>query len=216
MENLEEFPLLVAQSGPLKSQRWALDQPLVIGREQHCDIVIDDRQVSRFHARLTPSGGNVILEDLGSRNGTYHNGGQIENPILLQDGDTIQISLVQTFMFFVSDATMPLDEVEPAGRLRLDVRSRKVWVNNQQLVPALSAMQFHVLQTLYDRQGQVISRQDLISTAWGDEQAIGVTDQALDALVRRLRDRLAALDPTHVYIVTVRGHGVRLDNPPMD
>lgn len=216
MENLEEFPLLVAQSGPLKSQRWALDQPLVIGREQHCDIVIDDRQVSRFHARLTPSAGSVILEDLGSRNGTYHNGSQIENPILLKDGDTIQVSLVQTFMFFVSDATMPLEDIEQPGRLRLDIRSRRVWVNNQQLVPALSAMQFHVLQTLYERQGQVVSRQELISTAWGDEQAIGVTDQALDALVRRLRDRLASLDPTYTFIATVRGHGVRLDNPPMD
>jgi predicted aldo/keto reductase-like oxidoreductase len=32
--------------------------------------------------------------------------------------------------------------------------------------------------------------------------------------IRRLRDRLAALDPTHQYISTVRGHGVRLDNPP--
>ena len=215
MENLEEFPLLVAQSGPLKSQRWALNQPLVIGREQHCDIVIDDRQVSRFHARLTPSSGSVILEDLGSRNGTYHNGSQIESPILLQDGDTVQISLVQTFMFFVSDATMPLEEAEPSGRLRLDIRSRQVWVNHQQLLPPLSAMQFYILQTLYEHEGQVISRQDLIATAWGDEQAIGVTDQALDALIRRLRERLASLDPAHVFIVTVRGHGMRLDNPPM-
>ena len=38
---------------------------------------------------------------------------------------------------------------------------------------------------------------------------------ALDALIRRLRDRLASLDPTHQYIATVRGHGIRLDNPPV-
>ena len=37
--------------------------------------------------------------------------------------------------------------------------------------------------------------------------------QALDALVRRLRDRLATIDSGHSYIVTVRGHGLRLDNP---
>jgi DNA-binding response OmpR family regulator len=41
----------------------------------------------------------------------------------------------------------------------------------------------------------------------------GVSDQALGALIRRLRDRYA-LDPTHQYIDTVRGHGIRLDNPP--
>jgi DNA-binding response OmpR family regulator len=31
-----------------------------------------------------------------------------------------------------------------------------------------------------------------------------------------LRDRLAELDPDNTYIVTVRGHGLRLDNPPVD
>ena len=49
---------------------------------------------------------------------------------------------------------------------------------------------------------------------WGEDQMAGVSDQALDALIRRLRDRLAALDPTHQFIDTVRGHGMRLDNPP--
>jgi hypothetical protein len=33
-------------------------------------------------------------------------------------------------------------------------------------------------------------------------------------LVRRLRDRLASIDPVYTYVVTVRGHGLRLDNPP--
>jgi DNA-binding response OmpR family regulator len=47
---------------------------------------------------------------------------------------------------------------------------------------------------------------------WGEDQMAGVSDQALDALIRRLRDRLAALDPRHRYIDTVRGHGMRLDN----
>jgi DNA-binding response OmpR family regulator len=39
-----------------------------------------------------------------------------------------------------------------------------------------------------------------------------VSEQAIDALVRRLRDRLAELDPDHRYVVTVRGHGFRLEN----
>ena len=46
--------------------------------------------------------------------------------------------------------------------------------------------------------------------------SIQVTEQALDAMVRRLRERLADLDATHEYIVTVRGHGLRLDNPDED
>ncbi len=41
---------------------------------------------------------------------------------------------------------------------------------------------------------------------------MGISEQAIDALVRRLRDRIAAMDPDHAYIVTVRGHGFRLEN----
>jgi DNA-binding winged helix-turn-helix (wHTH) protein len=66
---------------------------------------------------------------------------------------------------------------------------------------------------LYGQQGQVVSRQELIASVWKEEQAIDVSEQALDALVRRLRERLTAIDPTHHYIATVRGHGLRLDNP---
>ncbi|HAY85161.1 MAG TPA: hypothetical protein DCY42_09645, partial [Chloroflexi bacterium] len=68
----EDPPLLVAQDGPLKGQRWQLDTPIVLGREPSCDVVITDRQISRFHARLTPTLEGVILEDLGSKNGTHH------------------------------------------------------------------------------------------------------------------------------------------------
>jgi DNA-binding response OmpR family regulator len=59
----------------------------------------------------------------------------------------------------------------------------------------------------------VVKRQDLIRAVWNDEDAVGVSEQALDALVRRLRDRLVDLDPDYAYIITVRGHGLRLDNP---
>jgi DNA-binding winged helix-turn-helix (wHTH) protein len=210
----EEYPLLVAQEGPLKGQRWPLSQTIVLGREGSCDVVVADRQISRYHARLTPTPEGVILEDLGSKNGTHHNGVPLSGPVVLQDGDLISVALAQQFLFLTSDATMPLLEgAAHAGRLMMDQKSRRVWVNQQQLVPPLSAQQFKMLWLLYESQGQVVSRPELVAVVWGDDQAAGVSDQALDALIRRLRDRLAALDPTHQYISTVRGHGVRLDNP---
>jgi DNA-binding winged helix-turn-helix (wHTH) protein len=210
----EDYPLLVAQDGPLKGQRWQLSKPIVLGREPTCDVVIADRQISRYHARLTPTPEGVILEDMGSKNGTHHNGTALTAPVVLQDGDLLSIAMAQQFIFLISDATTPLvDGSLAAGRLMMDLKSRRVWVNHQQLVPPLSAQQFKMLWMLYKNNGEVVSRPDLVAEVWGNDQAAGVSDQALDALIRRLRDRLAGLDPTHQYIDTVRGHGIRLDNP---
>ena len=161
----------------------------------------------------------MILEDLGSKNGTFCNGVRLEEPTLLSDGDLVQIALVQHFVYLSSDATMPLEsaslpEAPPAkGRLSLDPRSRRVWVNQTEVVPPLSVPQFRLLQALYEQRGEVIERQELIDLVWGEDESVGVSEQAFDALVRRLRDRLASIDPSHVFIATVRGHGLRLDNP---
>jgi DNA-binding winged helix-turn-helix (wHTH) protein len=211
----EEFPILVAQDGPLKGQRWSLSGTLMVGRDPTCEITIQDRQVSRFHARISPTPEGVTIEDLGSKNGTVHNGAELTAPVMLQDGDMLGIALAQQFLFLTSDATMPLAEGGiRSARLLMDQKSRQVWINQQQVVPPLSAQQFRLLWKLYESKGQVISRSDLVSIVWGEDQMAGVSDQALDALIRRLRDRLAALDPTHQFIDTVRGHGMRLDNPP--
>ena len=210
----EEAPLLIGQAGPLKGQRWVLKKPILVGREVTCEVVIPDRMVSRFHARLTPTVGGVVLEDLDSKNGTHCNGAAVKGPVVLQDGDLVSIALAQQFIYLTSDATTPLVEASKApGRLKLDMRSRSVLVQNKPIDPPLSALQFRVLQVLLEHQGQVIDRRQLVTEAWGEEEAIGVSDQALDALLRRLRDRISSIDPTHNYIVTVRGHGIRLDNP---
>ena len=209
----KDAPILVAINGPLKGERWSLDHPLVMGRESGCDVVIPDRQVSRYHARLTPGANGVVLEELGSKNGTHYNGNPLTGQMVLQDGDTFQIAVAQEFQFLSSDATMPLDSEPVRGsRLMLDMRARQVWVTQKQMNPPLSAQQFQLLWVLYQNAGKVVTRQELVSAVWGDEQSAGVTDQALDALIRRLRDRLASMDPETNYIVTVRGHGMMLKN----
>lgn len=214
----DDVPMLVATEGPLLGHRWAIRKMMIIGREPACDIVVTDRQVSRRHARITFTPDGIHLEDLGSKNGTNHNGEILQNSVLLKDGDSIQIALAQQFTFLSSDATIPLEgdayDILPpkTGRLQVDKRSHQVWIGNQEVIPPLSVSQFKLLELLFDNQGKVVSRQRIIEVVWGSEDAITVTEQALDAMVRRLRDRLANWDPTHNYITTVRGHGLRLDN----
>ena len=222
----DELPTLVAQTGPLNGQRWMVNREILIGREDSCQIVIPSRQVSRFHARMLPCEEGTLLEDLGSKNGTHCNGEVVVDPVLLQDGDVIQVALAQEFVYLSSEATLPLefpsgiDRPQPAAvmecRLKLDKRSRRVWLLDQELMPALSVSQFQLLELLIERQGRVVTRAEMVEHVWGDDDAVGVSEQALDALIRRLRDRLAAVDSTHAYIITIRGHGVRLDNPPRE
>ena len=216
--NSEDAPVLVAHTGPLNGQRWALRGPTTVGRDPMCEIVIADRQVSRQHARLVPSPQGILIEDLGSKNGTYYEGEKVEEPVFIQDGGLLQVALVQNFVYLSSDATLPLGPgvsagVDGAGGLiYLDPRSRRVWVRSEELVPPLSGPQFRLLQCLYDQQGKVVSREELIRAIWGENEAQGVSEEAMDALVRRLRDRLLLMDPAHTYILTIRGHGLRLDN----
>ena len=76
-----DHPVLIAQAGPLNGQRWILRDDLLIGRDSSCQVVIVDRQVSRFHARLVIGEEGVILEDMASKNGTFCNGQRLVKPV---------------------------------------------------------------------------------------------------------------------------------------
>jgi pSer/pThr/pTyr-binding forkhead associated (FHA) protein len=64
---------------------------LVIGRDPECDQVVDLPFVSGRHARLTSSGGKIVLQDLGSSNGTYVNGQRVDQPVVVVPGDQIRL-----------------------------------------------------------------------------------------------------------------------------
>lgn len=212
-----EDPVLIANNSSLDGQQWVIIDTLLIGRDANCDVVIPDRQVSRQHARITKNGAVVMLEDLGSKNGTYLNGQVLTEPRQLTEADEITVAFTQNFLFLSSDATMPLSGIPPelmsAFRLKLDESSKRVWVRGVELDPPLSAQQYNLLALLYQKTGEVVSREELINAVW-EEDTRWVTEQAFDALVRRLRERLAQLDSDYDYIVTVRGHGLRFQNDP--
>ena len=216
-DEINRNPVLIAQQGPLEGQRWNILAELTIGRAQECNILIPDRQVSRFHARIIPNRKTIDLEDLGSKNGTFVGRKPLEGRITLQDGMTFQVALVQKFVYFISDATLPLEDIpfldsKNRSGIFLDKKSRRVWVGSNEIIPPLSVPQFALLELLYTQPGLVVSKDEMVATVWSDDISDGVSDQALDALIRRLRERLTKLDPDFQYIVTVRGHGLRLQN----
>ncbi len=220
-----EIPLLVVHEGQLAGRKWSLDRDsIIIGRGEESDIVLPERQVSRGHVRVGRDEQGYFVQDLGSKNGTHINGQQLaaEDKHYLQDGDEIQVALCVRLLFVGAEATLPLSldvVAAPApsptpSSLRLDKAQRRVWVREREIDPPLSLAQYRLLELLHNASGRVVSRDEIVSSVWPEAAGEGVSEQAIDALVRRLRDRLTELDDKHDYILTVRGHGFRLQNRP--
>lgn len=100
-------------------------EAILIGRATENDIVISSKRVSREHACVRRHGWRLLLEDLGSSNGTFLNGERLHTPAQLRDGDQIKVGDV-LFTFHDPEVTFqesPLPELEvdaAAGVVRLD------------------------------------------------------------------------------------------------
>ena len=66
----------------------------IIGRDPGASLFLDDRSVSRRHARIVLAEDGATLEDLGSKNGTFLGDARVEGIMPLSDGDKIKIGAV--------------------------------------------------------------------------------------------------------------------------
>ena len=214
MENLRtEKSLLIWKEDDLIKDQWVLQdsgEKITIGRSSECTISIPVRWISRLHAVLRYQGRQFLLEDAGSKNGVFINGQRVLKPRPLADGDMIQMAPGLELIYVDSEATAPLPGRQAIG-LHVDPDERQIYVHGQLLTPPLSHQQYELLILLNNQPGKVFSRAEVIEATWPGESAEGVTDDAIDALIRRLRQRLAEIDPDSNFIITVRGYGFRLD-----
>ncbi|MCB9435830.1 MAG: FHA domain-containing protein [Anaerolineales bacterium] len=218
MSETSDKPILVITEGEQAGQRWVIERSgFTIGRGGECDLILPERQVSREHVKIHREGDDYYLEDLDSKNGTWVNEIQLKaDTIRLRDGDDISIAMAVRMTFVGSEATAPLVLNRLAaqkGRLQLDRDARRVFIGDIEVDPPLSLPQYRLLEMLFDGVGAVRTREEVVAYVWPEAASDGVSEQAIDALVRRLRDRLNEFDTEHQYVVTVRGHGFRLDNP---
>jgi ABC-type multidrug transport system ATPase subunit/ABC-type multidrug transport system permease subunit len=82
------------------------ERPRVLGRDESCDIPLIGEGISRRHAQITRRGAMLVVEDLGSANGTWLNGNLIAGPAALSAGDVLGIGTLRL-------------EVTADGRLKL-------------------------------------------------------------------------------------------------
>ena len=109
--------VLVLQRDAQPVQTFALSaDTITIGRTSDNDIVLDDSQISRHHARLTRRGAAWVLEDLGSRNGCHVNGTRISGPVALARGDRVELSDSIAFRLQAAVGMPPAVQHTPAPR----------------------------------------------------------------------------------------------------
>lgn len=188
---------------PTGREHRLANEVTTIGRAVENTIVITSKRISREHARVRRETWRVMLEDLGSTNGTYVNDERVTEPVQLHDGDHVMFGDV-TLTFHDPDVTV---YDAPFPELEVDLAAGIVRVNRQLIT--LSAKEFELLAYLYSQRGQLCTKDDISQAVW-PEYIEGAYDYQIENLVRRLRTKLEPDPANPQLLLTVRGLGYKL------
>lgn len=107
MDQIDTSASLIIQIGSQDEQSFALTQAItLVGREAMNDLVVNDAEVSRRHARIMRDREGHLIEDLGSTNGTFVNGQRVTGTMSLYHGDTIELGK-SARLTYLGSATKP-------------------------------------------------------------------------------------------------------------
>jgi pSer/pThr/pTyr-binding forkhead associated (FHA) protein len=205
-----------SQDGSYREMEWD-KEAVTIGRDSANDIIIEHPLASRRHARLERDETGYSIRDLNSTNGTFLNGEAIEGvqPMHHQD----QVIVADTVItFHDSDATargpLPAEVLRASQEdVRVDSQAKTVYIQGDLLKPPLTVKEFQLLELLYNRKEQVVSKDEIARKVWDYE----VFDyNAIDALVYRVRQRIEPNPNKPRYLLTQRGFGYKLVTTPED
>ena len=74
------------------------EHEIVLGRSRTCSRVFDDESISRRHTMIRRTAEGLVVQDLGSTNGTWVNGVRVEGPARVSDGDLIVLGRLQLLL----------------------------------------------------------------------------------------------------------------------
>jgi pSer/pThr/pTyr-binding forkhead associated (FHA) protein len=99
-------------SGAAFGKTYPVPGPVVIGRQQDCDIAVASEEISRRHAQVRPSPDGLLVEDLGSANGTFINGKRVQSG-LMRPGEELRLDTIR-FLLVAPGMEMPASQRAPA------------------------------------------------------------------------------------------------------
>jgi adenylate cyclase len=137
---------LVFTEGGVERRHTLAEGANVVGRSPTCDLVLNDSSVSRWHVRLAVGEGRCVVKDIGSRNGTFLNGDQIEEAAL-RDGDhlvlgqvslTVHLAVAENIVLTEGDSLPNMGNVLYRQAAEADAASADVSVDAPRLLKLLS------------------------------------------------------------------------------
>jgi DNA-binding response OmpR family regulator len=99
------------------------------------------------------------------------------------------------------------EEILQFGRIRIDISSRKILLNNMPVV--LSLKDFDLAVFFFRNLGRVLSRRQIVTAVWGAD--VDLTSRTLDTHVSRIRGKLWLNQANYWHLAAVYGHGYRLE-----
>lgn len=190
-------------------------------------MAFDNPFVSRRHAQIRYSNPDYIIQDLGSKNGTFVDGARLEElPRALVGGEVIELGEGQVLLTFalktgtVTLANTSSTEVSSQSRtgreyaamkgVFVDAPTREVYVDGVRIEPPLSRKEFDVLAFLHERRGEACSKDEIAERGWPERSGESVSDQEIGQCVHRIRRRVETDPGAPKYVELVRGYGYRL------
>lgn len=105
---------LIVRTGPNPGTVFELTKEVtMLGRDVTNDIPLADAEISRQHSRLTRTPGGIVLEDLGSTNGSFVNGDRLTSPRVLRSGDLVGFGENVTLSFEATAAEAAATAMSP-------------------------------------------------------------------------------------------------------
>lgn len=169
-------------------------------------LVIEDG--TELQHLLTPEGNDMLILMVTRK------GEQVDRVIGLELGEgdhvveqfrlgELELRIGAELRRRVNGDALPLLEM---GELKIDRRAHRVFIGEDEV--ALTNLEYDLLRTLCERNGEVLSRAVLLRDIWGVDA--GVTARTIDAHVKRLREKLGSMANC---VETVRGVGYRYASP---